>query len=332
MIIEITILMVFLQEAGMSAISLQGRSVLGLKDFTAEEIERILQVAAQMKKIVLSGNKKKDFLRGKSIVTVFSEASTRTRSSFELAGKYLGADVINITKSGSSMTKGESMRDTLLTVSAMGVDAVIIRDSSEGAALFASKVMSPKVKVPVVLNAGDGAHAHPSQALLELFTLKEAGKNIKGMKYVIIGDILHSRVARSDIYGFTKLGAEVHLVGPRTLVPKELESMGCIVDDDLETALKDADAINILRIQLERAAAGFIPTTREYARLFGINKKRLALCKPDPGPMNRGIEIGYDVAYDESSWIQEEVRNGVAVRMALEYLTLTEGKDIDALN
>lgn len=321
----------------MSAISLQGRSVLALADFSAEEIERILQVAAQMKKIVLSDNKKRDFLRGKSMVTVFSEASTRTRSSFELAGKYLGADVINITKSGSSMTKGESMRDTLLTVSAMGVDAVIIRDSSEGAALFASKVMSPKVKVPVVLNAGDGAHAHPSQALLELFTLKEAGKNIKGMKYVIIGDILHSRVARSDIVGFTKLGAEVHLVGPRTLVPKELEAMGCIVDDDLETALKDADAINILRIQLERAAAGFIPTTREYARLFGINKKRLALCKPDvavihPGPMNRGIEIGYDVAYDEKSWIQEEVRNGVAVRMALEYLTLTEGKDIDALN
>ena len=301
----------------MSTISLQGRSVLGLADFTAEEIERILEVAAQMKKIVLSDNKKKDFLKGKSIVTVFSEASTRTRSSFELAGKYLGADVINITKSGSSMTKGESMRDTLLTVSAMGVDAVVIRDSSEGAALFASKVMSPKVKVPVVLNAGDGAHAHPSQALLELFTMKEAGKKIKGMKYVIIGD--------------------VHLVGPRTLVPKELEAMGCIVDDDLETALKDADAINILRIQLERAAGGFIPTTREYARLFGINQKRLALCKPDvavihPGPMNRGIEIGYDVAYDEASWIQEEVRNGVAVRMALEYLTLTEGKDIDALN
>ena len=167
--------------------------------------------------------------------------------------------------------------------------------------------------------------------------MKEAGKKIKGMKYVIIGDVLHSRVARSDIIGFTKLGAEVHLVGSRTLVPKELEAMGCIVDDDLETALKDADAINILRIQLERAAGGFIPTTREYARLFGINQKRLALCKPDvavihPGPMNRGIEIGYDVAYDEASWIQEEVRNGVAVRMALEYLTLTEGKDIDALN
>lgn len=318
----------------MGTVSLQGRSILGLESFTAEEIERVLDMAAQMKKIVLSGNKKKDYLKGKSIVTVFSEASTRTRSSFELAGKYLGADVINITKSGSSMTKGESLRDTLLTVSAMGTDAVIIRDSSEGAALFASKVRSPKVKTPLIFSAGDGAHEHPSQALLELFTLREAGKKIKGMKYTIIGDILHSRVARSDIYGFTKMGAEVHLTGPRTLVPKELEAMGAIVDDKLEDALKDADAINILRIQLERAAGGFFPTTREYARLWGINQTRLALCKPDvaiihPGPMNRGIEISHDVAYDEQSWIQEEVRNGVAVRMALLYLTLTEGKDIE---
>ena len=298
----------------MGTVSLQGRSILGLEDFKAEEIERVLDVAAQMKRIVLSGNKKKDYLKGKSIVTVFSEASTRTRSSFELAGKYLGADVVNITKSGSSMTKGESLRDTLLTVSAMGTDAVIIRNSSEGAALFASKVKSPKVKTPLIFNAGDGAHEHPSQTLLELFTLREAGKKIKEMKYAIIGDILHSRVARSDIYGFTKLGA--------------------IVDDKLEDALKDADAINILRIQLERAAGGFFPTTREYARLWGINRERLALCKPDvaiihPGPMNRGIEISHDIAYDEQSWIQEEVRNGVAVRMALLYLTLTEGKDIE---
>lgn len=318
----------------MGTVSLQGRSILGLEDFKAEEIERVLDVAAQMKRIVLSGNKKKDYLKGKSIVTVFSEASTRTRSSFELAGKYLGADVVNITKSGSSMTKGESLRDTLLTVSAMGTDAVIIRNSSEGAALFASKVKSPKVKTPLIFNAGDGVHEHPSQTLLELFTLREAGKKIKEMKYAIIGDILHSRVARSDIYGFTKLGAEVHLTGPRTLVPKKLEAMGAIVDDKLEDALKDADAINILRIQLERAAGGFFPTTREYARLWGINRERLALCKPDvaiihPGPMNRGIEISHDVAYDEQSWIQEEVRNGVAVRMALLYLTLTEGKDIE---
>lgn len=319
----------------MGNISLQGRSVLGLETMTAPEIERVLSVASQMKKILLSKNKKKDYLKGKSIVTVFSEPSTRTRSSFELAGKYLGADVINITKSGSSMTKGESLRDTLLTVSAMGIDAVIIRDSSEGAALFASKAASPRVKVPLVINAGDGAHEHPTQTLLELFTLKELGKKIKGMKYTIIGDILHSRVARSDIYGFTRLGADVHLAGPSTLVPKEMEKMGCTVDDTLEEALRGADAINILRIQLERAAAGFIPSTREYSHLFGINKKRLALCKPDvavlhPGPMNRGVEIGYDLAYDPKfSSIQEEVRNGVAVRMALLYLTLTEGDDIE---
>ena len=319
----------------MAHISLQGRSILGLENMTAAEINRVLDVAGQMKRIILSGQKKRNYLKGKSIVTVFSEASTRTRSSFELAGKYLGADVINISKSGSSMTKGESLRDTLLTVSAMGTDAVVIRDSSEGAALFADQVKSPMVKTPVICNAGDGAHAHPSQTLLELFSVREAGKSIKGMKYVIIGDILHSRVARSDIYGFTKLGAEVHLVGPRTLVPKNLEKLGAIVHDHLEDALRDADAVNVLRIQLERAAAGFFPTTREYARLWGMNKKRLELCKPDvvllhPGPMNREIEISHDVAYDEKAWIQEEVRNGVAVRMALLYLTLTEGKDIEA--
>lgn len=319
----------------MGKIMLTGRSILGLEDLTAEEISRVLEMADQMKRIVLSENKKKDYLKGKSLVTVFSEASTRTRSSFELAGKYLGADVVNITKSGSSMTKGESMRDTLLTVSAMGVDGVIIRDSSEGAAVFASRVWSPMVKTPLIFNAGDGAHAHPSQALLDLYTVRQAGIPFKGMKYVILGDVLHSRVARSDIYGFLKLGAEVHLYGPRTLVPKELEDMGAIVDDNLEDALRDADAINVLRIQLERAAAGFFPTLREYARIFGLNAERLRLAKPNavvlhPGPMNRGVEIAYDVAYDEQSMIQEEVRNGVAIRMALLYLTLTEGKDLEA--
>lgn len=318
----------------MESVSLTGRSILGMEDFSAAEIERVLHVADQMKKIVLSGNKKKDYLKGKSIVTVFSEASTRTRSSFEFAGKYLGADVVNITKSGSSMTKGESMRDTLLTVSAMGIDAVIIRDSSEGAAVFASKASSPRVRTPLVFNAGDGAHAHPSQALLDLYTVRQAGIPFKGMKYVILGDILHSRVARSDIYGFLKMGAEVHLFGPRTLVPKELAEMGVIIDDTIEDALRGADAVNVLRIQLERAAAGFLPTIREYSRLFGLTKERLALAKTGaavlhPGPMNRGVEIAYDVAYDEQSMIQEEVRNGVAIRMALLYLTMTEGKDLE---
>ena len=318
----------------MGVVSLTGRSVLGLSDFSAGEILRILEVADQMKKIVLSGNKKRDFLRGKSIVTVFSEASTRTRSSFEFAGKYLGADVVNITKSGSSMTKGESLRDTLLTVSAMGIDGVIIRDSSEGAAVFASKVMSPRVKTPLIYNAGDGAHAHPSQGLIDLYSVREAGISFKGMKYVILGDILHSRVARSDIAGFMKLGAEVHLFGPRTLVPRELSELGVIIDDSIEEALDGADAINVLRIQLERAAGGFLPTLREYARLFGLNRERLALAKPNcavlhPGPMNRGVEISHGVAYDTQSMIQEEVRNGVAIRMALLYLTMTEGKDLE---
>ena len=318
----------------MGVVSLTGRSVLGLSDFSAEEIRRILEVADQMKKIVLSGNKKRDFLRGKSIVTVFSEASTRTRSSFEFAGKYLGADVVNITKSGSSMTKGESLRDTLLTVSAMGIDGVIIRDSSEGAAVFASKVMSPRVKTPLIYNAGDGAHAHPSQGLIDLYSVREAGIPFKGMKYVILGDILHSRVARSDIAGFMKLGAEVHLFGPRTLVPRELAELGVIIDDSIEEALDGADAVNVLRIQLERAAGGFLPTLREYARLFGLNRERLALAKPNcavlhPGPMNRGVEISHGVAYDTQSMIQEEVRNGVAIRMALLYLTMTEGKDLE---
>lgn len=323
------------KEADMGKNTLTGRSILGLEELTAEEIRRVFEMADQMKRIVLSENKKKDYLKGKSIVTVFSEASTRTRSSFELAGKYLGADVINITKSGSSMTKGESMRDTLLTVSAMGVDAVIIRDSSEGAAVFASKAWSPMVQAPIIFNAGDGAHEHPSQALLDLYTVRQAGIPFEGMKYVILGDILHSRVARSDIYGFLKMGAEVHLYGPRTLVPRELADMGVIIDDSIEDALRGADAINVLRIQLERAAAGFFPTLREYSRIFGLNAARLKLAKPHavvlhPGPMNRGVEIAYDIAYDEQSMIQEEVRNGVAIRMALLYLTLTEGKDLEA--
>ena len=318
----------------MKQMSLQGRSVLGLSDFSESEIERILEMAGQMKSILSSGHKKTDLLRGKSVVNLFSEASTRTRSSFELAGKYLGADVINITKSGSSMTKGESMRDTLLTLSAMGTDAIVIRDSSEGAAFFAKQTSSPWVKVPVVLNAGDGAHAHPSQALLDLFTVRQAGKKIRGMKYVILGDILHSRVARSDIVGFTALGAEVHLCGPRTLVPRELESMGAVVDSSLEEALQGAGAVNVLRIQLERAAGGFFPTLREYSRLFGLTEERLALAEKDavvlhPGPMNRGIEISYDTAYNRQSMIQDAVRHGVAVRMALLYLTLTGGGDLE---
>lgn len=314
--------------------SLYGKSVLGMDSLSAIEIDKILDIASKMKKILISDYKKTSYLRGKSIVNLFFENSTRTRSSFELAGKYLGADAINISKSGSSMTKGESVKDTLLTMAAMEADAVVIRDSSEGAAFFASEIINHHIKMPIVINAGDGAHEHPSQTLLEMLTLKESGVSFKGMKLAILGDILHSRVARSDIKGFIKMGAKVYLYGPATLVPKEFESMGAIVASSMEEALEGADAVNVLRIQLERAARGFFPTLREYSRLFGLNSERLKLAKKNckilhPGPMNRGIEISYDVAYNEKSWIQEEVRNGVAVRMALLYLTMTEGNDLE---
>ncbi|WP_276891579.1 aspartate carbamoyltransferase catalytic subunit [Dialister micraerophilus] len=314
--------------------SLYGKSVLGMDSLSAIEIDKILDIASKMKKILISDYKKTSYLRGKSIVNLFFENSTRTRSSFELAGKYLGADVINISKSGSSMTKGESVKDTLLTMAAMEADAVVIRDSSEGAAFFASEIINHHIKMPIVINAGDGAHEHPSQTLLEMLTLKESGVSFKGMKLAILGDILHSRVARSDIKGFIKMGAKVYLYGPATLVPKEFESMGAVVASSMEEALEGADAVNVLRIQLERAARGFFPTLREYSRLFGLNSERLKLAKKNckilhPGPMNRGIEISYDVAYNEKSWIQEEVRNGVAVRMALLYLTMTEGNDLE---
>lgn len=314
--------------------SLYGKSVLGMDSLSAIEIDKILDIASKMKKILISDYKKTSYLRGKSVVNLFSENSTRTRSSFELAGKYLGADVINISKSGSSMTKGESVKDTLLTMAAMEADAVVIRDSSEGAAFFASEIINHHIKMPIVINAGDGAHEHPSQTLLEMLTLKESGVSFKGMKLAILGDILHSRVARSDIKGFIKMGAKVYLYGPSTLVPKEFESMGAVVASSMEEALEGADAVNVLRIQLERAARGFFPTLREYSRLFGLNSERLKLAKKNckilhPGPMNRGIEISYDVAYNEKSWIQEEVRNGVAVRMALLYLTMTEGNNLE---
>ena len=314
--------------------SLYGKSVLGMDSLSAIEIDKILDIASKMKKILISDYKKTSYLRGKSVVNLFFENSTRTRSSFELAGKYLGADVINISKSGSSMTKGESVKDTLLTMAAMEADAVVIRDSSEGAAFFASEIINHHIKMPIVINAGDGAQEHPSQTLLEMLTLKESGVSFKGMKLAILGDILHSRVARSDIKGFIKMGAKVYLYGPATLVPKEFESMGAVVASSIEEALEGADAVNVLRIQLERAARGFFPTLREYSRLFGLNSERLKLAKKNckilhPGPMNRGIEISYDVAYNEKSWIQEEVRNGVAVRMALLYLTMTEGNDLE---
>ncbi len=316
----------------MANVSLKGRNLLGLQDATKEEIQLILDVAQKMKQVVLSDDKKIPYLKGKAIINLFMEPSTRTRSSFELAGKYLGADVINISPSGSSMGKGESFRDTLLTLSYMGTDAIVMRHSAEGAPLYATKAVEP-----LIINAGDGAHEHPTQALLDMFTIRERLGSIAGKKVVIVGDIMHSRVARSNIYGLTKMGADVHLAGPRTLVYPELEKLGVTVHHDVREAVKDADVVNVLRIQLERINSALYPTNREYARIFGINKEVLALAKPNvlvlhPGPMNRGLEISPDVAYWDQSAIQEQVRNGVSVRMAVLYLTIHGGDGSELAN
>ncbi len=312
---------------GKNQVSLFGKDVLDLKYFSPEEISLVLETAKEMKNIIHRDIKKVPTLRGKSVVTVFYEPSTRTRTSFETAGKYLGADVVNITAGTSSIVKGESLRDTMLTVQAMGFDAVVMRHKADGAAEYAAKV----VDHPVIINAGDGAHAHPSQGLLNLFTLMEHKGHLEGLKVAIVGDILHSRVARSDIWGMRQMGIELHLAGPKTMMPRFLyEEPGVIIHDNVEDAIREADAIEVLRIQLERMKAGLFPTRREYARIYGINDERLKLAKKDvlvlhPGPMNKGLEISPYVAYGEHTAIQEQVENGVAVRMALLTLVLTGG-------
>ena len=309
-----------------SATSLFGKSVVALKNFSSEEIHMVLNTARKMKQIIkLGGDKKLSNLRGKAIVNLFYEPSTRTRTSFELAGKYLGADVVSINSSTSSIVKGESLRDTLRTIEAMGVDAIVMRHKSEGAADFATRAVKS-----IIINAGDGAHAHPSQALLDLFTIEQHKGRLAGLKVAIIGDILHSRVARSDIYAMTKMGMEVHLAGPKTLLPRFFEFDGVTVHEEIDTAIKNADVINVLRIQLERQQAGLFPSTREYSRVFGINKDKLRLAKEDvlilhPGPQNKGLEISSEVTYCSNSAIKDQVQNGVAVRMALLDLTLNGG-------
>ena len=315
-----------------AVVSLRKRNILDLASLDTSEYDLILQTAAEMKKLINRDIKKAPTLRGKAIVNLFFEASTRTRTSFELAGKYLGADVVNITAGTSSVTKGESLRDTLLTVEAMGVDAIVMRHPVEGTAQYASQVVSP-----VIINAGDGAHAHPSQGLLDLFTIKQHNKQFEGLKVAIVGDILHSRVARTNIVALNKLGADVHVAGPLTLMPREIESLGVTAHHRVEEALEGADVVDVLRIQLERQKKGLFPTPREYARIFGVNAARLALAKPDavllhPGPMNRGLEIAPDIAYGDRSAIQEEVQNGVAVRMALLFLVLMGGKSLETVN
>lgn len=315
-----------------TAVSLSGRDILDLSSLSVEEYDLIMRTAAEMKKVMKRDIKKLPSLRGKSIVNLFYENSTRTRSSFELAGKYLGADVINLNTGTSSVKKGECLRDTILTMQSMACDAIVMRHPVEGAAKYAADIAAP-----VVINAGDGAHAHPTQGLLDMFTILEHGKKFKGMKMAIIGDILYSRVARSNIAAWTKLGADVHVAGPMTLIPHDIQVLGVTVDKRVEDAIEGADVVDVLRIQLERQDMGMFPTPREYARIYGVNEERMKLAKPDclvmhPGPMNRGLEISWDAGYSDQAVIREQVTNGVAVRMAVLFLTIMGGKPVENAN
>ncbi len=299
---------------------LKRKDFLGLYDVSAEEITEILNTAVAMKEIFTRSVKKIPTLRGKTIVNLFFEPSTRTKSSFDLAAKRLSADVMSISKSGSSVVKGETLLDTAKTMEVMGADVVVIRHSASGAAEFLARNIQASV-----LNAGDGAHSHPTQGLLDMYTIREKLGRIEGLKVLIVGDIAHSRVAHSNIRGLTTMGAEVRVTGPATLLPKEVEKMGVKAYTNLDEALVGVDVVNILRIQLERQASGLFPSINEYRHFYGVNEKRLAQLADDilimhPGPMNRGIEIESSVADGANSVITEQVTNGVAIRMALLYL------------
>lgn len=308
------------------------KDLLGLKDVSAEEIKYILDNAANMKHILEQSNKKVPHLRGKSVITLFYENSTRTRMSFELAGKYLSADTANITASGSSVAKGENLIDTARTLDVMAADIIVVRHSCSGA----PHLLAKNVKASVI-NAGDGMNEHPTQALLDMFTVLESKGHIEGLKIAIVGDIMHSRVARSNIYGFTKLGAKVCVGGPSTLLPRDMEKLGVQVFQSVQEAIMDADVIINLRIQLERQKSGLFPTAREYSRFFGINERRLTYAKPDaiimhPGPVNRGLEITSEIADHDRSLIDTQVTNGVAVRMALLYIFGRKGGAHENIN
>jgi len=304
---------------------LRNKDMIGLHRSSAEEIDLILNTAEAMKGIISRQIKKVPTLRGRTMVTIFYEPSTRTRTSFELAAKYLSADTVGIAAATSSVSKGETLKDTARNIEAMGADVVVLRHPMAGAAALLANTLKASV-----INAGDGAHEHPSQALLDLYTAREKKGRLEGLKVAIVGDIMHSRVARSDIWGYTRMGATVRLAGPATLIPKEVEKMGATVCANVEQALAGADVVNVLRIQTERQQQGLFPSLREYSRMFCINQERLALAAPDallmhPGPMNRGIEISPEVADGLQSVITEQVTNGVAVRMALLYLLIGGG-------
>jgi aspartate carbamoyltransferase catalytic subunit len=296
------------------------KDLVGLEELSADEIVHILDTAAAFKQVGTRDIKKVPSLRGKTLVNFFVEPSTRTRTSFELAAVRLSADVVNITASTSSLTKGETLKDTALNLQALHADIIVLRHSSAGAAQFLAQRLTASV-----INAGDGAHAHPTQALLDCFTIREKLGRIAGLHVAILGDILFSRVARSNIHALLKLGARVTLVGPSTLVPREFEKMGVTVTHRLDDILEDIDVLNLLRIQHERQRKEYFPSLGEYTALFGLTKERAARLKPEalimhPGPINRGVEIDSDIADSKQSVILDQVTNGLAVRMAVLYL------------
>ncbi len=302
------------------AVGLKHKDLLGTRDLTVEEIGLILDTATSMKEIASRDIKKVPTLRGKTIINLFYEPSTRTRTSFEIAGKWMSADVINISTAGSSVVKGESLKDTGLTLQAMHPDVVVIRHPVSGA----PELLAGYLKASVI-NAGDGAHEHPTQALLDLFTIRERRGTLQGLKAAIVGDIVHSRVARSNIFAMQKVGMQVRVCGPTTMLPRYLDRLGVEVFNRIEPAIADVDVIMMLRIQLERQGTGLFPTLREYSKLFGLNLDRLKAAKQDvlimhPGPINRGVEIAPEVADGPYSLILNQVENGLAIRMALLYL------------
>ncbi|HLK56892.1 MAG TPA: aspartate carbamoyltransferase catalytic subunit [Chthonomonadaceae bacterium] len=305
------------------------KHLLALRETSAENMRYLLDSAAVFKEILARPVKKVPTLRGRIMVTLFYENSTRTRTSFELAAKIMSAEAINIAVAQSSVAKGESLKDTVLTLQSLKADCIVMRHYASGAAQFAADHLQSSV-----INAGDGRHEHPTQGLLDLFTIRQNKGEIEGLTVAIVGDILHSRVARSNIWGLTKLGAKVRLVGPRTLLPPDADRLPVEVYDNLRTGLEGADVVNVLRLQTERMEKGLLPSLREYSRLFGVSVASLKAAKPDvlvmhPGPMNRGVEISADVAdgkYGVHSAIEEQVTNGIAVRMAVLYLLMgTQG-------
>ncbi|OGI20863.1 MAG: aspartate carbamoyltransferase [Candidatus Melainabacteria bacterium RIFCSPHIGHO2_02_FULL_34_12] len=301
------------------------KSLLTTRDLQLEEIDLILETAKSFSEILTRQVKKVPTLRGKVIINLFYESSTRTRSSFELAGKYLSADVTNFSISTSSVKKGETLQDTAQTLVQMGADAVVIRHPDAGIPFQLANFLPQTISL---INAGDGANEHPTQALLDLYTIKAVVDDLKNKKIVILGDILHSRVARSNIWLLQKLGMDIHVCGPPTLLPKIFSDFGVTVHWNINDALKDADLVMVLRLQIERQNKGLIPSLDEYHRLYGLDHKKLQLAKKNvkvlhPGPMNRGVEITSDLADDlNCSLINQQVSNGVAVRMALLYLLI----------